>query len=393
MIRREAHSREALVYSVLCTLGWAIAVTAPLLMPLGGPDRQQGDPTPTIEPPSEDRSGGAHHLPDPESFDLRTTTDTEVRRLRSGLNFELLDASIDHALAEASLNRHETAHEARIEQRQHALNTLSHLERVSTDTAISGFMAESSVRATLRPGSTIDALAGQTLMSYATEQLTTQRAQAADRLQEAQLAVQDAERSLRRARAQHHQSSRELQSIRPKLKAFDQRAAEHERVATETDRVAAARSNDVELRAVASTLTVNRTIEADIDRLIADARLDGLDLNGGGFRTVEEQIGLRLANCDQSHEPGDVHPEPLAATDLSTHHRYVIFEVPSSSCSPPTAPPGESEHQTGLALDLTNAGELLTIASPAYRWLAENGHAYGLINLPGEPWHWSTTGH
>ena len=66
---------------------------------------------------------------------------------------------------------------------------------------------------------------------------------------------------------------------------------------------------------------------------------------------------------------------------------------PPSSCSPPTARPGTSLHEQGLAIDFTNNGRLITSRSdPAFQWLAANAGGYGFRNLPSEPWHWSTTG-
>ena len=96
-------------------------------------------------------------------------------------------------------------------------------------------------------------------------------------------------------------------------------------------------------------------------------------LGGWGYRTTEEQIGLRESHCGSSG--------------------YVIFDGPSPGCSPPTARPLHSEHEKGLAIDFTENGAILTSASPAFAWLRANAATYGFINLPSEPWHWSTTGH
>jgi hypothetical protein len=51
-----------------------------------------------------------------------------------------------------------------------------------------------------------------------------------------------------------------------------------------------------------------------------------------GRRTIEEQIALRRAHCGSSWE--------------------AIYTAPASSCSPPTARPGSSKHEVGLAADL-----------------------------------------
>ena len=70
-----------------------------------------------------------------------------------------------------------------------------------------------------------------------------------------------------------------------------------------------------------------------------------------------------------------------------------MFQAAPSSCSPPTARPGTSNHEDGLAIDFSCAdGQPMTHDSPCYQWLAGNAHNYGLRNLPSEPWHWSVSG-
>lgn len=64
-----------------------------------------------------------------------------------------------------------------------------------------------------------------------------------------------------------------------------------------------------------------------------------------------------------------------------------------------------SPHRTGLALDLyvgqapgfgpdstADPNRLAQARSPAYRWLVANGHRFGFVNYPFEPWHWEWTG-
>lgn len=45
------------------------------------------------------------------------------------------------------------------------------------------------------------------------------------------------------------------------------------------------------------------------------------------------------------------------------------------------ATPGSSVHGIGLAADLS-------LTKKQYEWLKKNGHKFGLVNLPGESWHW-----
>lgn len=115
----------------------------------------------------------------------------------------------------------------------------------------------------------------------------------------------------------------------------------------------------------AAGIVVACTIAEDVTFLLAAARADGVTLAGGGFRSTAEQIALRIANC------GDV------------------YLLPSEACSPPTARPGSSQHELGLAIDFENCSRRDT---PCFLWLSERAEEYGLYNLPSEPWHWSSTG-
>jgi peptidoglycan hydrolase CwlO-like protein len=104
--------------------------------------------------------------------------------------------------------------------------------------------------------------------------------------------------------------------------------------------------------------------------MVSDARLDGVDLTGGGgYRSPEGQIAVRKSNCGTSD--------------------YAIYEMPASSCSPPTARPGSSQHEVGLAIDFVNCS---TRQTACYQWLDLHAKSYGYFNLPSEAWHWSTTG-
>lgn len=119
-------------------------------------------------------------------------------------------------------------------------------------------------------------------------------------------------------------------------------------------------------------LKVNASIGAQVKQLLDAAKADGINLDGGGFRSYNEQVALRRAHCGTSD--------------------YAIHEAPASSCNPPTAKPGNSMHEVGLAIDFTNNGRTLSSGSPGFNWLRENASKYGLSNLPSEPWHWSTNG-
>jgi D-alanyl-D-alanine carboxypeptidase len=115
--------------------------------------------------------------------------------------------------------------------------------------------------------------------------------------------------------------------------------------------------------------TVHRNIAYAFKRMVDDAKADGVALSGGGFRTKERQIELRVINgCPD------------------------VWTAPASSCRVPTAIPGRSLHEVGLAVDVTSGGRTLTRKSKAFTWMTKNAAEYGFVNLPSEAWHWSITG-
>jgi hypothetical protein len=119
-------------------------------------------------------------------------------------------------------------------------------------------------------------------------------------------------------------------------------------------------------------IRVHRSIAGNVQRLLAAASADGINFGGGGYRDPAGQIAVRRNNCGTSN--------------------YAIYEMPASQCSPPTARPGSSMHERGLAIDFTQGGSTLTRSSSGYAWLRANAASFGLYNLPVEPWHWSTNG-
>ena len=130
--------------------------------------------------------------------------------------------------------------------------------------------------------------------------------------------------------------------------------------------------SDIELVTVGG-ITVNVLVEDQVRGILAAMSARGFNLGGGGYRSIESQIRLRRANCGTSD--------------------YAIWEMPASRCRPPTARPGLSQHEVGLAIDFTLNGRVLrTRNSDVFRALAEVAPQFGFYNLPSEPWHWSTTG-
>ncbi|MCX6728166.1 MAG: M15 family metallopeptidase [Candidatus Saccharibacteria bacterium] len=92
--------------------------------------------------------------------------------------------------------------------------------------------------------------------------------------------------------------------------------------------------------------------------MINAAKKDGISLTGSGFRSYEEQKAIYAQNC----------------------HGGV--------CSPPTAVPGNSNHEKGTASDLHN----ISVGNAAWNWLTAHAADYGYINFPAEAWHWSMSG-
>ena len=129
----------------------------------------------------------------------------------------------------------------------------------------------------------------------------------------------------------------------------------------------AANGQDLDLVTVGGIL-VNVEIAGAVEEMIEDAREDGVELSGWGWRSNERQIELRIQNCEDP------------------------WETPSSECSPPTARPGHSRHELGLAIDFHIEGRVITRLDPAFVWLEQHAGIYGLFNLPSEPWHWSVDG-
>ncbi|WP_419910731.1 M15 family metallopeptidase [Candidatus Poriferisodalis sp.] len=120
-------------------------------------------------------------------------------------------------------------------------------------------------------------------------------------------------------------------------------------------------------------IQVHESIANKVHDLLVHAAQDGIGLSGGGYRSAASQIALRRAHCGTSE--------------------WAIWQKPSYQCRPPTARPGKSMHERGLAIDfIYNGRSVSSRSNPAFRWLAANAATYGLKNLPSEPWHWSTNG-
>lgn len=131
----------------------------------------------------------------------------------------------------------------------------------------------------------------------------------------------------------------------------------------------AAGAGDVQLVDVEGVGLTNVAWAHQVRSLLAAAAADGVPLTGSSYRNPAEQIALRKAHCGTSDD--------------------AIYEMPSSQCSPPTARPGTSQHEQGLAIDFDDCS---TRATACWRWLSANAARFGVHPLSSEPWHWSIDG-
>ncbi|MEI6228496.1 MAG: M15 family metallopeptidase [Candidatus Saccharibacteria bacterium] len=116
---------------------------------------------------------------------------------------------------------------------------------------------------------------------------------------------------------------------------------------------------------------VASVISQRVVNMVAAAKKDGVILQGGGFRTYEEQVQKRKDN-----------------------HCPDIYKSPSNACSPAAAIPGTSAHESGLAVDFTikDTGTSIKGGGVENKWLLTNGSKFGFYNLPSESWHFSMSG-
>lgn len=115
-------------------------------------------------------------------------------------------------------------------------------------------------------------------------------------------------------------------------------------------------------------IIVEESMVDSTSKMLAAAAADGIILQGWGWRSHDAQIELRRAHCAD------------------------VWTTPASQCSPPTAVPGTSRHETGKAIDFHTGTAALDRDSKEFAWLVENAESFGFFNLASEPWHWSVDG-
>jgi D-alanyl-D-alanine carboxypeptidase len=106
-----------------------------------------------------------------------------------------------------------------------------------------------------------------------------------------------------------------------------------------------------------------------------------------------------LFNCAQKEGIKLLGMSAYRSYDLQKDIYYSkIIAVGKKEADRYVAKPGKSEHQTGLAIDVTNEDRWFVKSAKEAQWLAENAHNYGFIlrytenkeNITGvayEPWH------
>ncbi len=128
------------------------------------------------------------------------------------------------------------------------------------------------------------------------------------------------------------------------------------------------------LETVQGVYQMCKSVSGKMKELLAAAAADGLTLTlSSTYRSPEKQIALRKQNC--------------GSTD------YDIYQKRSSLCKPPTALPGTSNHEKGVAVDF--AGIPKDSCNEKCAWLQKNAGRFNFFNdysITKEYWHWSSNG-
>ncbi|MFA6514720.1 MAG: D-alanyl-D-alanine carboxypeptidase family protein [Candidatus Paceibacterota bacterium] len=140
------------------------------------------------------------------------------------------------------------------------------------------------------------------------------------------------------------------------------------------------------VKTTAGYMTFCSAYSSKLQEMISSAyhATPSIALGGGAFRDPATQIAARRRNCAD------------------------VYNTPSEKCVPPTAKPGTSAHENGLAVDFTCDGTTINwqtnTKAPDYQpkyarvqntkkcfdWLTANASKYGFKNYTRENWHWST---
>ncbi len=142
----------------------------------------------------------------------------------------------------------------------------------------------------------------------------------------------------------------------------------------------------VELTSLANGHKVDRRVYAHLQEMFDDAKEQGILLTiSSSYRTSEEQ----QAELDQK-------------TEEFINQGYApekALEIAKTWA----ALPGTSEHQAGLAVDITSLNSSLQSTDTVWKWLSDNSYKYGFIRryppdktditgVSNEPWHFRYVG-
>lgn len=107
-----------------------------------------------------------------------------------------------------------------------------------------------------------------------------------------------------------------------------------------------------------------------------------VDLGGG--KKVDASIAGNVQAMIQAARRDGVDLK-INSAHRSRQQQEVLYQKYLNGTGNLAARPGTSNHESGQAIDFANT-------RGAHAWLARNAGRFGLKNLPGEPWHYSTTG-
>ena len=208
----------------------------------------------------------------------------------------------------------------------------------------------------------------------ARDEAATLHAQVLSLMDEAEAALERQQQAVSDTNSQLSAAKKKVSDLEAQKRAAEKAAAER-----------AARERAARVGSVAiggglvrvGGITVAGTLAPRLEALLKAARADGIVLGGSGYRSTAVTAKLRIINgCPD------------------------VNQSPSWTCRVPTARPGHSMHERGLAIDFTWRGRTICYPSPpsachgnaAFDWLQRNAGKYGLHNLSTEAWHWSTNG-
>lgn len=143
---------------------------------------------------------------------------------------------------------------------------------------------------------------------------------------------------------------------------------------------------EITLTQLQNDQSVDSRIYPELQQMFDDARAEGLlPMISSSYRTEEMQRQMMAEKVEEYEAQG------YTAQEAEKEAKRWV------------AQPGTSEHQVGLAVDITTADWSRQDASVIWEWLNENSYKYGFIlrytqekeeitGVAGEPWHYRYVG-